>query len=232
MSRWQAIVFDLDDTLYPERDYVLSGFRAVAAWAEAHLDIPAALGLAELQSLFEQGVRGDTFNRWLAAHGLASESLVLRLVQVYREHEPALTPFPEVPGLLASFRRRYRLGIVSDGYLAVQQRKLAALNLAHHFEAIVFSDEWGRRAWKPSVIPFQAVLQRLAVSAAGSVYVADNPGKDFLGARQAGMFTVWVRRPGGEYARSTPPTAHHAPHWTITSLLELESTIVGQETPR
>jgi FMN phosphatase YigB (HAD superfamily) len=34
---WQGIVFDLDDTLYPERGYVLSGFKAVASCAEARL---------------------------------------------------------------------------------------------------------------------------------------------------------------------------------------------------
>lgn len=229
MSRWQAIVFDLDDTLYPERDYVFSGFRAVAGWAEAHLGIPAVQGLAELKRLFEAGVRGDTFNRWLAAHGLAPDSLVPQLVQVYREHEPTLVPFPEVPDLLNSLRQRYRLGLVSDGYLAVQQRKLAALDLAHHFDAIVFSDVWGPEAWKPNAKPFEAILQQLAADADKSVYVADNPTKDFLGARQAGMFTVRIRRPNGEYTHLGPPTAQHAPHWTIASLSKLEPVIVEQE---
>lgn len=229
MSRWQAIVFDLDDTLYPEREYVLSGFRAVAAWAEEHLGIPFAQGLGELKRLFEQGVRGDTFDRWLAGYGLASDSLVPPLVQVYREHEPALLPFPEVPGALDALRRRYRLGLISDGVLGVQQRKLAALGLAHHFDAIVFSDEWGQEAWKPSTKPFEVVLKRLAADAAKSVYVGDNPTKDFLGARRAGMFAVWLRRTDGEYAHLDPPTVQHTPHWTITSLSDLEQAIVEQE---
>lgn len=229
MNRWQAIVFDLDDTLYPERDYVFSGFRAVAAWAEAQLGIPAGQGVAELRYLFEQGVRGDTFNRWLAAHDLGPDSLVPQLVQVYREHEPRLVPFPEVPQLLASLHRRYGLGLLSDGYLPVQQRKLAALGLAHHFDAVVFSDEWGRAAWKPSIKPFQAVLQRLAVDAENSVYVADNPAKDFLGARQVGTFTIWVRWSGGEYTHLDPPSPQHAPHLTLTSLLELEQFVLEKK---
>jgi putative hydrolase of the HAD superfamily len=229
VSRWQAIVFDLDDTLYPERDYVFSGFRAVAGWAESHLGIPAVQGLAELKGLFEQGVRGDTFNRWLAGHDLVQDDLAQQLVRAYREHEPSLIPFPEVPDLLSSLHQRYRLGLVSDGHLAVQQRKLAALSLDEHFDAVVFSDEWGREAWKPSTKPFEIVLERLAADAAKSVYVADNPTKDFLGARQAGMFTVWVRRPSSEYAHLSPPTAQHAPHWVVTSLTELEQAITEQE---
>jgi len=226
VNRWQAIVFDLDDTLYPERDYVFSGFRAVAAWAKEHLSVPAGQGFTELKSLFEQGVRGDTFNHWLAAHDLVSDGLVSQLVQVYREHRPALSPFPKAPGLLALLRQHYRLGLISDGYLVTQQRKLAALNLAHHFDAIVFSDEWGRKAWKPSVWPFQVALQRMGVDASGTVYVADNPLKDFLGARRSGISTIWVRRPDGEYAHLSPPTDQHAANLTITSLVGFEQSLV------
>jgi len=226
VSGWQAIVFDLDDTLYPERDYVLSGFRSVSAWAEDHLGIPAGQGFAELKGLFEKGGRGNTFNRWIEAHGLLPDSLVPQLVQVYREHVPTLAPFPEVPDLLNSLRQQYRLGLLGDGYLAVQQRKLTALNLAHHFDAIVFSDEWGREAWKPCTKPFEVILQRLAAAPPAAVYVADNPTKDFLGARRIGMFTIQVCWPNAEYAHLDPPTIQHCPNLTIGSLCELEQALV------
>lgn len=227
MSKWQAIVFDLDDTLYPERDYVLSGFRAVAMWAETHLDIPAEQGSTELQQLFAQGVRGDTFNRWLLSHGIDGADLTPQLVQVYREHTPTLTPFPGMPQLLDRLRDRYRLGIVSDGYLAVQQRKLAALGLADYFDVVVFSDQLGREAWKPSTRPFETVLERIGVASEASVYVADNPKKDFLGARRAGMATIWLRQPDGEYTHLEPPTSQHAPDLLVTTLALLEHA-VGQ----
>jgi putative hydrolase of the HAD superfamily len=221
MSRWQAIIFDLDDTLYPERDYVLSGFKAVAHWAQQHARIPFEEGYRELKSLFESGVRGDTFNYWLAAHDLpVGDRLLSQLVHVYREHEPDLTPFPEIPAFLESIHRRYRLGLVSDGYLSVQQRKLKALRLTDHFDAVVFSDQWGRESWKPSTKPFKVALESLDSEAARSIYVADNPLKDFFGARQLGMFTVRVRRANGEYASLSPPSAQHAPDLTVESLIE------------
>jgi len=225
MSILQAITFDLDDTLYPERDFVLSGFRAVAGWVEIHLDIPARAGFVELRNLFEQGVRGDTFNRWLAAHRLADGDLVARLVRVYREHIPQIQPFPKVPALLQRLHHRYHLGLISDGCLAVQQRKLAALGLSGYFDAVVFSDEWGPEAWKPSPYPFQVVLERLGVEASRTVYIADNPTKDFLGAHQTGLWTVWVRRPGGVYSHLNPPSPQHAPDVEIVSLTELENTL-------
>lgn len=222
MNRWQAIVFDLDDTLYPESEFVLSGFRAVAEWAEKHLGIERDNGYNYLRKLYEDGVRGDTFNRWLVAHGRLDATLLAQLVKVYRQHTPRLMPFTDALMLLQRLHGRFRLGLLSDGYLDVQRGKLAALNLAHYFDAIVFSDEWGRQAWKPSVIPFQVVLHRLELPPASVIYVADNPLKDFLGARQVGMFTVRIQRPGGEYAHLEPPTQQHAPDETIHNLTELE----------
>jgi putative hydrolase of the HAD superfamily len=221
----QAVIFDLDDTLYPERAYVLSGFQAVAAWLEGRLTLPEGQAFAELQELFEAGVRGDTFNRWLAGHNLPADGprgLLAGMIQAYRSHDPVLVPYPEVPALLARLiNARCRLGLVSDGYLDVQQRKLAALGLAGCFQAIVFSDQWGRDAWKPSPRPFLAALEQLAVEVRAAAYVADNPLKDFLGARQLGMYTVRVRRAGGEYASREPASEAYAPHKTIDNLAGL-----------
>jgi len=222
----QAIVFDLDDTLYPERAYVLSGFRAVATWAGEHLGIPQHQGFAELRRLFEDGVRGDTFNRWLESQGFQPDSWVPQMVQIYREHTPHTEPYPEVPELLQRLRPRYRLGLVTDGYAEVQKRKLAALALTPCFDVLVFSDEWGREAWKPSSRPFEIVLERLGVTGSEAVYVGDNPSKDFLGAREVGMWTVRVRRPDGLYNHLEPPSPEHAPDAEIETLSDLETSLM------
>jgi len=226
MSAWQAIIFDLDDTLYPERDFVLSGFRAVARWAEDRFGIPEAQGFGELHALFEAGVRGDTFNRWLIMHDIEPGGYVPELLRVYRDHPPALVPYAGVPELLAGLARQYRLGLVSDGYLAVQRRKLEALKLSHYFHAIVFSDEWGREAWKPNPQPFWAVLERLEAEPSRAVYIADNPLKDFFGARSIGIKTIWFRQAEGEYARREPPSELYAADLIIETLSAMEQALL------
>ncbi len=217
-----AIIFDLDDTLYAERDFVLSGFRSVAEWAVSALGIPIETGYTTFVHLFETGVRGDTFNRWLAEFDIpANDACIRQMVKIYRQHTPQIHPFPETTFVLQSLQKKFQLGLVSDGYLEVQQRKLESLGLKHFFDAVVFSDEWGRAAWKPSQQPFLAVCERLMVKPETAVYIADNPTKDFLGARQIGMFTIWVCRPEGEYTHLTPPTPAHSPHKTISELVTL-----------
>jgi putative hydrolase of the HAD superfamily len=223
MPDWQAVIFDLDDTLYPERDYILGGMRAVAAWAESQLGIPAERGFSELEALFEQGVRGNTFNLWIEARGQDAEALVTAMIDVYRTHEPKLQLFPEVPTLLASLRRQYRLGLVTDGYVDVQRRKLLAVGAEQYFDVIVLSDELGRDAWKPSPLPLLTALHRLGgIDPERSVYVADNPAKDFIAARRARLASIRVRRLNGEYSHLDPRTAEHEPDLTLSSLHNLE----------
>ena len=227
MNRWQAIVFDLDDTLYPECEFVMSGFRAVAAWGDRKLGVDAEKGFSQLRMFFEQGVRGNTFDLWLKQNGFGARAkdIVPRLVEVYRQHRPRIEPFPEVHRVLAHLRGTCSLGLVSDGYLEVQERKLQVLGLAHFFDAVVFSDRLGPEAWKPSARPFEEVLALLGVGPQEAVYVGDNPAKDFLGPRRIGMGTVWVRRAGGEYAGLWPPSDVHAPDYVIGSLEDLISLV-------
>ena len=58
-----GVVFDLDDTLYLERDYVKSGFRAVAKTAVKHTGTSADEAFNFLWNEFTAGVRGSSFNR-------------------------------------------------------------------------------------------------------------------------------------------------------------------------
>ncbi len=221
-EQWRGIVFDLDDTLYAEREYVLSGFRAVAEWAETTIGLPAAASEAELREMFERGIRGDTFNRWLLKHG-QDATLVERAVRAYREHVPRIEPLAKVLELLEWMRGNYRLGLVSDGYLDVQKAKFAALKLEPYFNAVVFSDQWGREHWKPSVKPFETVAQLLGLQPSELVYVADNPSKDFIGARKAGFATIRLQREGGEYCRLAAQSNDYAPDLVITCLSQLRS---------
>ncbi|MDA2910952.1 HAD-IA family hydrolase [Nitrospiraceae bacterium AH_259_D15_M11_P09] len=228
MARWKAVVFDLDDTLYPERSFVLSGFRAAAQWAELYLAIPASEGITELARLYEDGVRGNTFDKWLGQRGCYSPQTVGELIKIYREHSPTLRPFPETKDMLQRLRaRRHNIGLLSDGLLGVQRRKLSALHLVEYFDVVVLSDQFGREAWKPNPETFRRLLQILGLSGDECIYVGDNPLKDFVGAKQLGMFTMRVCHPEGIYRDVQPPTPAYAPDVTCFGLAEVEKAILS-----
>lgn len=194
-----TLVFDLDDTLYPERDFVMSGFEAVGTWLEQQR---AAPGFAELaRRHFDAGNRGRTFDAVLARMGLeATPPLVQQLIAVYRGHRPTL----ELPADSAAFldwaKPRFRLALISDGYLEVQKRKFHALGTGRWIPVAVFTDAMGRPYWKPHPWAFQEVMRRIPGHEGGYVYIADNPAKDFAGARSAGWKTVRLRAPAREHS--------------------------------
>lgn len=225
--RRQAIVFDLDDTLYPERQYVLSGMRAVAAWAERQWGVPRDRTVDELEEELCNGVANRTFDGWLVRHGLEPARWVSEMVRVYREHTPEIALFADVVPLLRRWRRKYRLGVVTDGYLEVQRRKIAACRLPEYFDAIVCSDELGRDAWKPSTRPFLLVLERLGVAAGDAVYVGDNPVKDFRGAKELGMGTIRIRCPEGLHSHAESASCEDAPATEILQWSDLEDAIAA-----
>jgi len=203
---------------------------AVAAWAHEQFACPPDQALADLWGLFMSGVRGDTFDRWLASRGLDPARWVPVMVDTYRRHEPRIRPYPETVALLDRLQVRHALGLVTDGRREVQERKLNALGLRRYFQAVVFSDGLGREARKPSGRPFEAVLEQLSVAGRSAVYVADNTAKDFRGARCVGMGTIRLRHPRGLYALLEPETPADAPDWEIERLDQLEEVLAGAAT--
>src|SRR5213082_3476474 len=88
------VVFDIDDTLYLERDYVRSGFRAVGEWARESLGLSSFF--EEAWKCFEKGRRGDIFNVTLEGFGVRpSDELIRTLLSVYRGHDPAICLLPD-----------------------------------------------------------------------------------------------------------------------------------------
>ena len=119
---------------------------------------------------------------------------------VLSEPRSAPSAVPGNPGILRELGGRYRLGLLSDGYLGVQQRKLAALRPVGYFRSIVFTDSCGRESWKLSQKPFDEIANLLSLEPSRIVYVADNP----LGACESGIFTVRRRRQDSEYGHLDP----------------------------
>lgn len=200
-----AIVFDLDDTLYPERSYNLSGFSAVGAYVLGHHGIDG-FGQACVE-LYQSGARGDIFDQ--ASQRLGVALPMEALVAAYRDHAPHIDLFDDARDALRKLKGRHPLGLLTDGYAGVQRRKIAALGIEPLFDSIVVSDELGRDAWKPSPKPYERTMAQLAGQADRFVYIADNPAKDFVTARALGWDTVMVKRPTAVH-RAEPQPGHEA----------------------
>ena len=202
-----AAVFDLDDTLYPERDYVRSGYRAVAAHLRDTLGTDDAYE-EWLWRRFESGESARALDAMNGRFGLGlDEGQIRELVAVYREHRPDIRPHAGAARVLDALQGRAKLGLLSDGFLPAQRLKLEALGLAGRFHAVVFTESLApaHAAWKPSPAGFMAISVALAALPEVCVYVADNPAKDFLAPNRLGWRTVRILLAGQVHRDAAPP---------------------------
>ncbi|KQX27792.1 MULTISPECIES: HAD family hydrolase [unclassified Ensifer] len=218
----QVLVFDLDDTLYLERDFALSGFKAADAWLANHIGAEGFAGFCEAAAA--SGQSGRVFDTALAAMGIAvNEVLVTQLVGVYRGHRPEIA--------LADDARRYleraragRRAIITDGPAATQQAKVKALGLEALVDRVIFTDLWGREFWKPHARAYEAIEAWAELTPDNLVYVADNPVKDFVTPRRRGWKTVMVAREERVHRIAAPHEAHQADR-RISDLDELDDAL-------
>lgn len=190
------VVLDLDDTLYLERDFVQSGFRAVGEEVQSRVGMPGFFEAAWTR--FLAGRRGRIFDETLTALGVEPEpDLVEALVTCYRSHPPEITLMPDASRLLA--RAEVRFALITDGPELMQRGKIAALGLERHCHPIVCTDAWGIAYRKPHPRGFLVIRDAHDLPPEQVTFIADNPAKDFITPRRLGWRTVRIKRPGGLY---------------------------------
>jgi putative hydrolase of the HAD superfamily len=189
--RRTAFVFDLDDTLYRERRYALSGFAAVAQWASATFGLPAAPIFNELVDALQRGDRARAFQSACARFGL-NQAEVPRFVDVMRQHQPRLRLSRRVRSALLTLAAGRPTAILTNGRRSVQARKVDALGVAALVDCVLFAVDHGTGAGKPDPGAFFAVCARLRVEPSACIFVGNDPVADIAGARAVGMMTVRV----------------------------------------
>jgi putative hydrolase of the HAD superfamily len=230
----RAVLFDLDDTLYPEHQFVDGGFRAVGRFLAARSGDSEAALTDRLWALHVRDGRGSLFDTLLTELGMGNDpELVLACLIVYRDHPTRLEPFPGVEAMLDGLRAAgIRTGVVSDGVGAVQARKLAGLgSVADRLDVVVMTDLLGPGHAKPSPVAFRVACRLLDVPPSATIYVGNDPRKDFAGARAAGLATIRVGSvpdEGGSTAIDST-SADDADH-AVDSIEALSITLSGMTT--
>jgi putative hydrolase of the HAD superfamily len=228
--RFQGVVFDLDDTLYLERDYVRSGFRQVASEVLRLTDLPEESTFSFLWNQFTSGVRGNTFDLLLEQHKSILRGFDrTQLIEIYRSHSPKIELSEAIKRLLESLRvRDCAIGIISDGAFASQQAKVTALGLNSLVDQIVLTDTWGSSRWKPHPRGFITLMNVWQFEPDQMVYVADNPTKDFVTPKQMGWTTVRLRVTGQLHFELEPASEDLAPHVEIKSYDDLSELLLNK----
>lgn len=186
-----AVIFDLDDTLYSEKSYIRSGYEAIA---NQFTDVNNMAD--KLWKAFLDGK--PAIDEVLNNEGLSNyKELAL---SIYRLHIPNIKLYDGVAEMIERLRQRMKVGIITDGRPEGQRAKLKALGLI--VDEIIITDELGGIEYrKPNDMAFRLMQERMRVPFKKMVYIGDNPNKDFIAPKMLGMEWIYFNNPDGLYSR-------------------------------
>lgn len=211
----KVVVFDLDDTLYKEVDFLKSAYREIAKLCSSK--------------------NSTDFYKMMISDYYAGENVFERitektdkysvddLVNIYRQHYPTISLSEGAADLINFIKKlNHRIGIITDGRSKQQRNKLKALSLSETFNDIVISEEF--KSEKPSELNYMHFQNKYLNSK--FYYIGDNFKKDFLMPNKLGWSTIALLDDGRNIHKQNhnlPPD--YLPTDFVNSLSEIKSII-------
>ena len=189
----KGVIFDLDDTLYSEKEYIRSGYKAVAQRLPEVTDAESKLWF-----FFQQGL--PAIDALLEQENIYTKELKESCLSIYRNHIPSICLYKGVMGMLKRFKDQYKLGLITDGRVEGQRAKIKELGIETLFDEIIITDDLGGTEYrKPNMKAFQIMRNKFGMEYEEMCYIGDNRLKDFQAPEQLGMKSIWFRNADGIY---------------------------------
>jgi HAD superfamily hydrolase (TIGR01509 family) len=219
----RAVLFDLDDTLWPIVPVIVAAEEALYEWVQQHAPaVAAAHSIESLRARREVLLEADAghrlnlttlrtvvLNEAFEACGEDPAKVAAGMALFVRVRNQ-VQPFDDVLPALQRLSEKVLLGTISNG-----AADLTMIGMAQHFRVSVAAREFGSS--KPDPAIFKHACAALGVLPAEAVYVGDDLACDIVGAQQAGMRAVWINR----FERTLP--ADIAPDAVCVNLEQLET---------
>lgn len=207
----RALSFDLDDTLWPIAPTILRAEQRLQDWLHAQVPDLAPHWPSERLRAHRDAVaarRPELAHDYGAQrrHSLLDildghpecERLVEDAFATFYAARNEVDLYDDAMDCLMRVGRRFRLASLSNG-----NADLERIGLAHHFEQRISARDVG--VMKPDAAIFAHLCASLDLAPAQIAHVGDDPEMDVLGARQAGLFAVWLNREGRPWPHAEAP---------------------------
>lgn len=185
----QVLVFDLDDTLYPEIDFLKSAYLEIAH------------KISEITKVNSHSIFNEMLQNYYDGHNIFEEVIskysldknVDFFLNIYRNHKPDIKLSKEKKEVLEYLKSNaFRLGLITDGRSVQQRHKIEALGIGTYFDAIVISEEFGSE--KPQIDNYMYFQYKFPNK--HYTYIGDNVSKDFISPNALGWTTICVMDKG------------------------------------
>lgn len=229
MEKYQVVFFDLDETLW---DHTRNSAAALEQVWRAEPAVNRRTGAAEFWDVYnrenerlwaeyragrieKETIRLTRFIHTLENFGLDDANLARQLSEAYLELYPRQPHLVDhARDVLDYLHGRYRLGILTNGFLTAQKTKLAAGGIAAYFRYFVNSEAVGHP--KPHPAMYETAVRQGGAAREATLIIGDDLENDILGAKKCGLPAVYFN------PCRRPHRADPAPDFEITSLTELK----------
>lgn len=191
LNQVDGVVFDLDDTLYSEKNYVRSGYRKIA---QNYPDIENAE-----EKLWNSFLKGEKAIDKVFDEARLDEKEKKNALNIYREHMPVIELYTGVSEMLIRIKNKgKKIGIITDGRPDGQKNKIKALKL--DVDQVIITDELGGIQYrKPNKKAFELMQNSWKIAFNKMVYIGDNITKDFIAPKELGMKVIYFKNVDGLY---------------------------------
>ena len=187
------LIFDLDDTLYDEKTFYLSGLKNVSKYLTNEFNLNYKKIFSELKINFLKKGRNSLLENFLKQKKIYNLTNLNKIIKIYRYHQYKIHLYNDAKHFLKHFRDS-SMYIITDGNKVVQHSKIKKLSLNRYFKKIFITHRYGIKSAKPSLKCFSIIKKRENVKWSSLVYIGDNPNKDFVNLNKKGSLTIRILR--------------------------------------
>ena len=195
MDKIKAVIFDFDNTLGDRFRYSYDTYRHLLTTYLSDIDENSILFEAMLQDLVIYDQYGTVSDK---------NYILEQFERKYKRHIPIdnfgkwwvdnqykfTVLFPDTAETVKALSKKYKLGVITNGYHDAQWGKLNKSGLLEYFDHCIVSGDVGIH--KPDPRIFTMMAEKLELDPSECVYVGDIFSSDVLGASQAGMVPIWI----------------------------------------
>lgn len=213
------VIFDLDDTLYKEIDFLKSAFNEIAMQISAEVSVAPSVIFATMLSTYE--AKKNVFEEIIDEYGSSCNKF--DLLNIYRRHFPKIAASRDVIHLLDFLKdNNVRLGVLTDGRSVQQRNKLKALGLDGFFSEIIISEEFGSE--KPNIKNFKHFENFFGKG--HYFYIGDNLKKDFISPNKLNWTTICLKDDGTNiHEQDFNLPLEYLPQYKVETLREIQNLI-------
>tara|TARA_B100001175_G_C19504104_1_gene639857 strand:- start:1348 stop:2007 length:660 start_codon:yes stop_codon:yes gene_type:complete len=209
-------VFDLDDTLYKEIDFVKSAYEIINKYLinNYNIDIKRNINYCLKKKI-------NLFDNISRLKEISDTNFDLQtFLKLYRYQMPSIKIDPSALSFLESLKNFNSLpSLITDGRSITQRNKIRAMGISNNFKNILISEEVGYS--KTNTFSFEKIMSLFPDS--NFIYVGDNTQKDFLVPNKLGWETCCLIDDGRNiHMQDFELKKEYLPKHKINNILELD----------